>query len=559
MNEIFKIGVIIQGFQMNRFEKDLIEKLNSSKLNIKLYAILEHKKKENLFSFILRKINQHGLFRLFELILFKIIFFLEKNLLKFFFPKVKYLENKFLLDRKIFHKIINVKPVFSKYKIFSDYSNKDKDLILKENLDIVLRGNVYEIFRSNKLNIAKFGIISFHHGDFTWNRGGPPGFWETVLDKISSGFIIQILNENLDNGKVIFKGEFPTQKLYVLNLLNLLAESNNHIIKVIEKILLTQNIEIISNSQSFKNKILKAPNYLYSLKYIFKKIKLFLLLSHRKYIKKTSQRWEVCFSRSNLHQYNFKEFKKIKNFEGRFFADPFIFKKGLEHYIFVEDFFKDKKKGSISVIKIDDNDEYKIYEKVIDEDFHMSYPFIFEYKDKIYMTPETSTKGIRLYECIKFPDVWKYNYSLIENTKCVDTNIVYHDKLYWLFTSQTQNKDFSSQQYIYYSDSPISQIWTEHPNNPIFFDIINGRNGGSAEIKDQKYRMTQSYGFNKYNEIQYGHSLKINKIEKLDKKNFLQTEFKDVNQNDNPSIIGIHHVNSIDNFIVFDRSYFDKF
>ena len=170
-------------------------------------------------------------------------------------------------------------------------------------------------------------MVSFHHGDPSWNRGGPPGFWETVKNKPSSGFIIQILNENLDNGKIIFRGEFATKEFYTLNLLNLLSESNIYLTYIVEKILINEDIRILKNETKNEIEILKSPNFYYIFKYIFEKIKTTSKLIYKRFIEKKTQRWEVCYSRNNFEKFNFNNFKKIKNPKGRYFADPFILKK----------------------------------------------------------------------------------------------------------------------------------------------------------------------------------------------------------------------------------------
>ena len=73
------------------------------------------------------------------------------------------------------------------------------------------------ILKGDILNVAKNGIISFHHGDNDYNRGGPPGFWEVYYKIPKTGFIIQRLNENLDAGNVLFKGYFETKLFYYQN------------------------------------------------------------------------------------------------------------------------------------------------------------------------------------------------------------------------------------------------------------------------------------------------------------------------------------------------------
>ena len=78
-------------------------------------------------------------------------------------------------------------------RIYNEYTDEDFSKIKKEDLDLVVRSNVSEIFRNNKLEISKLGIISFHHGDNTWNKGGPPGFWETYYNFSATGFIIPVI------------------------------------------------------------------------------------------------------------------------------------------------------------------------------------------------------------------------------------------------------------------------------------------------------------------------------------------------------------------------------
>ena len=95
----------------------------------------------------------------------------------------------------------------------------DKDSIekLRElKLDVLLRFNK-RILRGEILNLNKFGILSLHLGDDMKYRGGPSGFWEVYNKEPNSGFIIQQLTENLDNGNLLFRGNISTEKTWLLN------------------------------------------------------------------------------------------------------------------------------------------------------------------------------------------------------------------------------------------------------------------------------------------------------------------------------------------------------
>ena len=68
----------------------------------------------------------------------------------------------------------------------------------------------FRILKGDALKIARHGVWSFHHGDNLVNRGGPAGFWE-VMDGIPvTGSVLQILTEDLDNGRVIYRSWSPT-------------------------------------------------------------------------------------------------------------------------------------------------------------------------------------------------------------------------------------------------------------------------------------------------------------------------------------------------------------
>ena len=75
-----------------------------------------------------------------------------------------------------------------------------------------------------------------------------------------------------------------------------------------------------------------------------------------KYIFRKKQTWTVCYSRNSFDKVDFQNPIEIDNLKDRYFADPFVISKNDKKFIFVEDFSFKNKKGSISVIEIDEND-----------------------------------------------------------------------------------------------------------------------------------------------------------------------------------------------------------
>ena len=64
---------------------------------------------------------------------------------------------------------------------------------------------------------------------------------------------------------------------------------------------------------------------------------------------------------------------------------PFIYKQEL--FIFIEELLYKENKGFISVIKIDEEGNFEKPIKVLEEDYHLSYPFIIHDSKKIFMIP----------------------------------------------------------------------------------------------------------------------------------------------------------------------------
>ena len=60
------------------------------------------------------------------------------------------------------------------------------------------------------MNVAKYGIWSFHHDDERVVRGGPPGFWEFMNKIPSNGVILQRLTNSLDKGIILKRVHFRT-------------------------------------------------------------------------------------------------------------------------------------------------------------------------------------------------------------------------------------------------------------------------------------------------------------------------------------------------------------
>ena len=154
----------------------------------------------------------------------------------------------------------------------------------------------------------------------------------------------------------------------------------------------------------------------------------------------------------------------VTDVPARFVADPFMVKLDDLWHMFFEVLNNAPNLGEIGHATSKDALHWQYQRIVLKEPFHLSYPYVFRWKDDFYMTPETlGAEAVRLYRATRFPDQWALVKDLVPG-KHADPSIFYRDKKWWLFTCPTPHQHDSLN--LYSADDPIS-TWTAHPCNPI--------------------------------------------------------------------------------------------
>tara|TARA_B100001142_G_C14310029_1_gene646274 strand:- start:1103 stop:1990 length:888 start_codon:yes stop_codon:yes gene_type:complete len=249
------------------------------------------------------------------------------------------------------------------------------------------------------------------------------------------------------------------------------------------------------------------------------------------------------------------ELKPVKLPKYEYWADPFIFKYKNKNYVFFENYSYITKKGKISCGLIKKGNLVKISD-VLDLDYHLSFPYIFEENGIIYLMPEASGNNrLEIFRCIEFPNKWELHSTAFENEKVADAfffNDKNNDK--WLFVNKKaniKNIQLDSELYIYRVDSLSLKKIEPHKQNPVIINSALARNGGSIF----------SYGNDIYRPSQanirgdYGKALNINKIEKLTLNHYIERNIKTVYPNFNRKLKSMHHLHQTDELFVFDATY----
>ncbi len=188
--------------------------------------------------------------------------------------------------------------------------------------------------------------------------------------------------------------------------------------------------------------------------------------------------------------------KDIDDVDATFVADPFMLFKNGKYSMFFEVLNRSTNQGDIGYAVSDDGKHWDYKNIIIDEKFHLSYPYVFEWDDNYYLIPESHEDfSVRLYKATTFPDKWEYIGNLLSGYRFLDPSIFRYKDKWWMFVG-TGNNDILN---LYYSEDLLTG-WTPHPMNPIIKSNKNiSRPGGRVIVyNDKLYRFTQdcdpSYG-----------------------------------------------------------------
>lgn len=173
----------------------------------------------------------------------------------------------------------------------------------------------------------------------------------------------------------------------------------------------------------------------------------------------------------------------ITDIPAAFVADPFLIHEKNTYYMFFEVLNTDTDQGDIGLAISNDGFNWTYEQTILDEDFHLSYPCVFKWKNDYYMIPETyQAESVRLYKSNNFPYNWSFVKTLLEERNLfVDNTIFHYNNTWWLFTGNYSNDILR----LHYSDKPTG-YWIEHPESPIIDGDANiSRPGGNVIVFDK--------------------------------------------------------------------------
>ena len=151
----------------------------------------------------------------------------------------------------------------------------------------------------------------------------------------------------------------------------------------------------------------------------------------------------------------------------RFFADPVPISWQGRTFVFFEDLDHRVGKGTISAIEFDGTGPVGEVIPVLEEPWHLSYPFLIEHDGDLWMIPEsTAHNDVPLYKCVRFPDKWERHSTLLSGFELADATITRHNGMNYLFGAwRDGTAGYSDILAIFYAEHLFGP-WLPHASNP---------------------------------------------------------------------------------------------
>lgn len=271
--------------------------------------------------------------------------------------------------------------------------------------------------------------------------------------------------------------------------------------------------------------------------------------------RRTRSQWFVLLGRPSGGRWRLREFEALVPPPRRIWADPFPLvdddaNDHSEPALLVEDMAEDVGRGAIALLQRESTGW--VATPVIDEPYHLSYPYLFEWEGETFMVPESEAgREISLYRMGDTAKEWCRMPALMTGVRAVDTSLLFHEGRIWMFTSFLREPDFAShyrELHLFHALTFPTTQWTPHPDNPVVCDARHARMGGGFLRHDGNlFRIAQGARLG-----EYGTSIELRRIVRLDTDGYVEVPAGSIAPDWAPALDGAHHMAVRGDLMVID-------
>lgn len=203
----------------------------------------------------------------------------------------------------------------------------------------------------------------------------------------------------------------------------------------------------------------------------------------------------------------------------RYWADPFILQRDNCYYVFIEEKLYAAGRGRIACLTLDSDGNLLSQETVLERPYHLSYPFVFESGQDLFMIPESGAHHtVELYRCTHFPDQWDFVKDLLTGMYAVDATLLEWNARFWLFANvKVPGGSSLDELHLFYATDLFNGGWQAHPRNPVVRNIGSSRPAGRIFV-DGKSLIRPAQDSSRL----YGYGLKFNRITLLSENDYAE-------------------------------------
>ena len=381
-----------------------------------------------------------------------------------------------------------------------DVTTQEK--LAEKNLDLIVKFGM-NLLKDPNLLRAKYGVLSFHHGDPTKFRGRPAGFYELKQHADEIGAVVQELSNHLDAGQMRAFGKYQIcAHSYRRTLEALYANSASLLRQAILNCLDERTLNIVPTGKNYRLPTNFSVVH-FSLLMIIRKVKrlFFGLFQHRQWQIAQAEHLNFAIEKAKTEILLLKTLP-IPRGVG-FIADPFVLPNG---EVICEATTKNSQRGFLMTI---DNAENSRIETSILGKNHLSFPFVVKHADQLLVMPEMAANGSQVICELNqaFEITMVHSLQGLENERLIDPVLLFKDSKWWLFAGKSGNE---ADHLFLWSSENIYGPYVAHRMNPIVVDPSRARNAGAFfNIKSEIFRLGQD------NRRDYGDGITVCRVTQL--------------------------------------------
>ena len=261
------------------------------------------------------------------------------------------------------------------------------------------------------------------------------------------------------------------------------------------------------------------------------------------------EQWFLAYRFGGRVSASLEGFTRLMPPKDRDWADPFVVEKSGRYYVFFEELPYAAGKAHIAMLELDRAGRVSPPQRVLEADYHLSYPYVFEHDGQLWMLPESArNRRVELYRCVDFPLQWKRERVLLDDVRLVDATLYRTGERWWMFANSAANgsRMFDDELHIFHAER-LSGEWRPHPKNPVKSDARSSRPAGALFSRNGVlYRPAQVCV------PRYGAGLAIHRIVKLTPEDYAERLVERMLPPPESGLFGLHTMNRAGDLLVVD-------